>query len=101
MARAGHGYTNDDSYGYCYGFAASRHTCEQISAYSLLSSYDGFYTEVSLDVHFTQPFGDHYDRGTWLKRKAVSYDEVPEPTTLAIFALGLMGLASRRFKKQS
>jgi hypothetical protein len=27
--------------------------------------------------------------------------EVPEPSTLAIFALGLMGLASRRFKKQS
>ncbi|MCJ8322071.1 MAG: PEP-CTERM sorting domain-containing protein [Colwellia sp.] len=26
--------------------------------------------------------------------------EVPEPTTLAIFALGLMGLAARRFKKQ-
>jgi hypothetical protein len=26
---------------------------------------------------------------------------VPEPSTLAIFALGLMGLASRRFKKQS
>lgn len=25
---------------------------------------------------------------------------VPEPTTLAIFALGIMGLASRRFKKQ-
>jgi hypothetical protein len=24
---------------------------------------------------------------------------VPEPSTLAIFALGLMGLASRRFKK--
>ena len=27
--------------------------------------------------------------------------DVPEPTTLAIFALGLMGLATRRFKKQS
>jgi hypothetical protein len=27
--------------------------------------------------------------------------QVPEPSTLAIFALGLMGLASRRFKKQS
>jgi hypothetical protein len=27
--------------------------------------------------------------------------EVPEPSTLAIFALGLIGLASRRFKKQS
>tara|TARA_R110001583_G_scaffold195495_2_gene374263 strand:- start:654 stop:1211 length:558 start_codon:yes stop_codon:yes gene_type:complete len=26
--------------------------------------------------------------------------QVPEPTTLAIFALGIMGLASRRFKKQ-
>jgi hypothetical protein len=27
-------------------------------------------------------------------------NSVPEPSTLAIFALGLMGLASRRFKKQ-
>ena len=27
--------------------------------------------------------------------------KIPEPSTLAIFALGLMGLASRRFKKQS
>jgi hypothetical protein len=29
----------------------------------------------------------------------VVVDSVPEPSTLAIFALGLMGLASRRFKK--
>ena len=27
-------------------------------------------------------------------------NDVPEPSTLAIFALGIMGLASRRFKKQ-
>jgi len=27
--------------------------------------------------------------------------EVPEPSTLAIFALGIIGLATRRFKKQS
>lgn len=27
--------------------------------------------------------------------------KVPEPTTLAIFALGMIGLVSRRFKKQS
>jgi len=31
----------------------------------------------------------------------VTPSEIPEPSTLAIFALGLMGLASRRFKKQS
>jgi hypothetical protein len=30
-----------------------------------------------------------------------AYNAVPEPTTLAIFALGMIGLASRRFKKQS
>jgi len=27
--------------------------------------------------------------------------DVPEPSTLALFALGIMGLASRRFKKQA
>jgi hypothetical protein len=30
----------------------------------------------------------------------LSYSQVPEPSTLAIFALGLIGLASRRFKQQ-
>jgi len=32
---------------------------------------------------------------------AVVSQPVPEPSTLAIFALGMIGLASRRFKKQS
>jgi len=32
---------------------------------------------------------------------AVRQTEVPEPSTLAIFALGMMGLASRRFNKKS
>ncbi len=31
---------------------------------------------------------------------SVEIKAVPEPSTLAIFALGIMGLASRRFKKQ-
>jgi hypothetical protein len=31
----------------------------------------------------------------------VNHAQVPEPSTLAIFALGMIGLASRRFKKQS
>jgi len=33
--------------------------------------------------------------GSWLVRST----DVPEPSTLAIFALGMIGLASRRFKK--
>jgi len=37
----------------------------------------------------------HGTMGAW-----ATYD-VPEPSTLAIFALGMIGLASRRFKKQS
>jgi len=36
---------------------------------------------------------------SFLVRGQVS--DVPEPSTLAIFALGIIGLASRRFKKQS
>ena len=32
---------------------------------------------------------------------AITATDVPEPSTLAIFALGMLGLASRRFKKQS
>ena len=35
--------------------------------------------------------------GSWLVRA----NAVPEPSTFAIFALGMIGLASRRFKKQS
>jgi hypothetical protein len=37
---------------------------------------------------------------TQVRNGAVS-QTVPEPSTLAIFALGIIGLASRRFKKQS
>ena len=37
----------------------------------------------------------------FLINSSISIKEVPEPSTLAILALGLMGLASRRFKKQS
>jgi hypothetical protein len=43
-----------------------------------------------------------YDRDDANVRITVDYsvNSVPEPSTLAIFALGIMGLASRRFKKQ-
>ncbi len=33
--------------------------------------------------------------------KNMTISKVPEPSTLAIFALGMIGFASRRFKKQS
>ncbi len=39
----------------------------------------------------------HYSEGGIVLVRSVS---VPEPSTLAIFALGMIGLASRRFKKQ-
>ncbi|GAA6170633.1 hypothetical protein NBRC116592_03030 [Colwellia sp. KU-HH00111] len=37
--------------------------------------------------------------GSWLVRSQTASNTVPEPSTLAIFALGVIGLASRRFKK--
>jgi hypothetical protein len=40
----------------------------------------------------------------WVSLPQVTFTgvtSVPEPSTLAIFALGMIGLASRRFKKQS
>lgn len=42
--------------------------------------------------------GGIFSPRTW--NGTLHYTEVPEPSTLAIFALGIMGLASRRFKKQ-
>jgi len=38
---------------------------------------------------------------TRLTFSRITTNEVPEPSTLAIFALGMIGLVSRRFKKQS
>jgi len=39
--------------------------------------------------------------GVYLVRDGVAGFQVPEPSTITIFALGMIGLASRRFKKQS
>jgi hypothetical protein len=46
----------------------------------------------------------HQSVGSWLVKEAsgaAPASTVNEPATLAIFALGMIGLASRRFKKQS
>lgn len=51
----------------------------------------------NIPVSFTGPSGFGLDAVSF----NVTTTDVPEPSTLAIFALGIMGLASRRFKKQS
>jgi hypothetical protein len=80
----------------------------------------GFYNMDQSDYQRTITYTDGeyshqtYARGTGdrytgnLKLKSVNgissdvyFAEVPEPSTLAIFALGMIGLASRRFNKQS
>lgn len=52
------------------------------------SSYTGSYALENLVVNYNQ---EEYTAG--------KSTEVPEPTTFAIFTLGIMGLASRRFNK--
>ena len=50
----------------------------------------------------TRPSWESYNyKITFLKSSGGAVVGVPETSTLAIFALGMIGLASRRFKKQS
>lgn len=58
--------------------------------YGILSTVEGF--EGSTPNN-SNPLSTHF-------RMETESTSVPEPSTLAIFALGIMGLASRRFKKQ-
>jgi len=53
----------------------------------------------SSDIAFSSVRITGYDTAIDSLRAGVATD-VPEPSTLAIFALGIMGLAARRFKKQ-
>jgi hypothetical protein len=62
------------------------------------SAFTGRY--VRFDI-ITNHGGDYNFAGLSEIRFDGTLAVVPEPSTLAIFALGLMGLASRRFKKQS
>jgi hypothetical protein len=59
------------------------------SSYSAVSFLNGGQSAKS-EAHFSLVFTPN-----------ASVAAVPEPSTLAIFALGIMGLASRRFKKQA
>jgi len=62
----------------------------------------------TFEVNFSEQvheFNIHYTNiGAAYAKIDFTYEQstdVPEPSTLAIFALGMIGLASRRFKKQS
>ena len=61
-------------------------------------SFFGFTSDIAFtSVTFQGVMGDVYG----IDNVSYSATDVPEPSTLAIFALGLMGLASRRFMKKS
>lgn len=71
-----------------------------------LGNYDEPFAIVSdpfRSSHTTDRFG-FPNVGSWLIYTGSPYQpsiNVPEPSTLAIFALGMIGLVTRRFKKQS
>jgi hypothetical protein len=52
--------------------------------------------EGKFDLEFTKSGISHV---SFWARDPIDSTQIPEPSTLAIFALGLIGLASRRFKK--
>ncbi|MCJ8318427.1 MAG: PEP-CTERM sorting domain-containing protein [Colwellia sp.] len=62
-------------------------------------SFDNSWANLS-SVTFSATAGND-DRWFALDNIVVNAESVPEPSTLAIFALGMIGLASRRFNKQS
>jgi len=84
-------------------------TAFSVSGSELLASgKSGFnfsetYTFTNIEANETFGFnihGYHYDSSRMMHGE-MTLAQVPEPSTLVIFALGIMGLASRRFKKQS
>lgn len=91
---------------YSMGFAAIGETVSLGSADT--STDSGALSKLSWHMHdnYTAGYkvGNYSSNGNGVFEKVVfraSATDVPEPSTLAIFALGVIGLASRRFKKQS
>jgi hypothetical protein len=103
--------------------AASTHSTDQYYSNNegwVDYMYDGVYRDTFLfaDVLTNPHYINAISPMTWIGNSCVGCNlhkrsqiaglviikdakDVPEPSTLAIFALGIIGLASRRFKKQS
>ena len=64
---------------------------------ALVEDRSGYNTGISYQNHIASVDYSRKKVGSLLIKAA----DVPEPSTLAIFALGMIGLASRRFKKKS
>jgi hypothetical protein len=99
--------------GYCNVFNNGKNK-DQCAGRAL--SFDDFGRPVSwmerdmlMEVHITLALGDGYNvngsRGRWILRQHIERDDddflVNEPTALAIFVLGLIGISARRLKRQS
>lgn len=84
-------FTNTSGGGIGYGDSAS--FGQEIGSDSNLTIYSGYGRSYAFDLTF-----DARELAGSLSYELVA-SEVPEPSTLALFAIGLLGLASRRFKK--
>ena len=72
---------------------------EMLSTTNVLNNIGSFNGEVN-DFQVWDLFGLQVHGASFVFVEEQSSD-IPEPSTLAIFALGMIGLASRRFKKKS
>jgi hypothetical protein len=94
-----------DYYSNAMNLTVTTNTGEIIQGSSLADSYgfigfttDSAFTSVSFQTSGTTGPYWGFDN---LSYGNVKVSEVPEPSTLAIFALSLIGLASRKYKKQA
>jgi hypothetical protein len=95
-------YGHKEDYGYGLTSNYGRIFTGYVSDYAYLSNgYQGSFTKYKDIARINHSYkhvsvnSDYNDIGSMLVRTT----QVPEPSTLAIFALGMIGLSSRRFKK--